>query len=114
MAQRRHHYELAFEHYLRDRRVPYVAVDEARKALLPEDAQLLVTDPGLGQRSLKSFDFVLYGRDANLLVEIKGRRVAKRRNAASQQTSKAANGDSGEDTRARNGRPLAPARLGRV
>ncbi len=79
MAQRRHHYELAFEHYLRERRVPYVAVDEARKALLPEDARLLVSEPGLGQKSLKSFDFVLYGRDANLLVEIKGRKVARRK-----------------------------------
>ncbi len=79
VAQRRHHYEVAFEQYLRERRVPYVAVDEARKALLPEDARLLVTEPGLGQRSLKSFDFVLYGRDSNLLVEIKGRKIARRR-----------------------------------
>ncbi len=79
MAQRRHHYELAFEHYLRERRVPYVAVDEARKALLPEDARLLVSEPGLGQKSLKSFDFVLYGRDTNLLVEIKGRKIARRK-----------------------------------
>jgi hypothetical protein len=35
MAQRRHHYEQAFEVYLRSRRIPYVAVDEAKKALLP-------------------------------------------------------------------------------
>lgn len=35
MAQRRHHYEQAFEAYLRSRRIPYVAVDEAKKALLP-------------------------------------------------------------------------------
>lgn len=78
MAQRRHHYELAFEQYLRDRRVPYVAVDEARKALLPEDATLRVAIDGSDQSSLKSFDFVLYGRDSNLLVEIKGRRIARR------------------------------------
>jgi hypothetical protein len=64
-VQRRHHYEVAFEHYLRDHRLPYVAVHEARKALIPEDA---------GQ-SLKSFDFVLYGEGLNLLAEIKGRRV---------------------------------------
>jgi hypothetical protein len=38
VAQRRHHYERAFEAYLRLRRVPYVAVDEARRALLPEVA----------------------------------------------------------------------------
>lgn len=38
MAQRRHHYEQAFEAYLRSRRIPYVAVDEAKKALLPMQA----------------------------------------------------------------------------
>ena len=62
--QRRHHYELALEHYLRSRRVPYVAVDEARKALAPADAG----------GALKSFDLVLYGESMNLLVEVKGRR----------------------------------------
>lgn len=35
MAQRRHHYEQAFEAFLREERIPYVAVNEARKALLP-------------------------------------------------------------------------------
>lgn len=80
MAQRRHHYEAAFEQYLRDRRVPYVAVDEARKALLPEGARLATTDAAGGEsRGLKSFDFVLYGSGVNLLIEIKGRRVARRR-----------------------------------
>lgn len=78
MAQRRHHYELAFEQYLRDRRVPYVAVDEARKALLPDEAMLRVSVDGADQSSLKSFDFVLYGREENLLIEIKGRRIARR------------------------------------
>ncbi len=69
MAQRRHHYEQAFEHYLRARRVPYVAVDEARKALLPENAGPTA--------ALKSFDFVVYGANANLLIDIKGRKIAK-------------------------------------
>lgn len=84
MAQRRHHYEHAFEAYLRARRIPYVAVDEARKALLPESHQLkLVTagpDPAQPVRTaaLKSFDFVIYGQGSNVLVEIKGRRVARR------------------------------------
>ncbi len=35
MAQRRYHYERAFEQYLRARRIPYISVDEARRALLP-------------------------------------------------------------------------------
>lgn len=96
MAQRRHHYEVAFEDYLRRRRVPYVAVDEAKKALLPEGAPLRLglgpagpggpagpAGPGAGAspagRSLKSFDFVLYaGAEGNLLLEVKGRRVASR------------------------------------
>ncbi|MFM9996144.1 MAG: HYExAFE family protein [Phycisphaerales bacterium] len=80
MAQRRHHYELAFEHYLRDRRIPYVAVDEARKALLPDDPAFRMAPPDRNgaAASLKSFDFVLYGRDANLLIEIKGRKIARR------------------------------------
>ena len=80
MAQRRHHYESAFEHYLRARRIPYVAVDEARKALLPDDAASEADAPAGPNRALKSFDFVLYGRETNLLIEIKGRRVVRRSN----------------------------------
>lgn len=66
MAQRRFHYELAFEHYLRARAVPYVCVDEARKALH-------------GPKKLKSFDFVVY-RDPgpNLLIDVKGRKHSGR------------------------------------
>ena len=74
MAQRRHHYEAAFEGYLRQRRIPYVAVDEAKKSLLPG------SPAGVGGvRALKSFDFVLYGQGSNLLAEVKGRRVASPR-----------------------------------
>lgn len=77
--QRRYHYEQAFENYLRTRRIPYVAVDEARKALLPDRGgswEAFVSQSGVG--SLKSFDFVIYGADANLLVECKGRKLARR------------------------------------
>lgn len=72
MAQRRHHYERAFEGLLRARRIPYVSVDEARKALLPRGASM----EGAGGDRLKSFDFVIYGESSNLLVEVKGRRLA--------------------------------------
>jgi hypothetical protein len=66
MAQRRFHYDLAFEHYLRAKQVPYVAVDEARKALQ-------------GPSKLKSFDFVVYGESGpNLLVDVKGRKHSGR------------------------------------
>ncbi len=95
MAQRRHHYEQAFELYLRTFRIPYVAVDEARKALLPENSVFRVRregPPGEAEprdSSLKSFDFVIYGepssgvirhdrQGSNLLVEVKGRRIGRR------------------------------------
>jgi len=79
---RRHHYELAFESYLRAHRIPYVAVDEARKALLPVDASLTASDAAGRAQALKSFDFVMYpcgaGAGENLLIDVKGRKVASR------------------------------------
>lgn len=71
MAQRRHHYEVAFEAYLRERRVPYISVDEARRAILPRIAPLRVA----AGPALKAFDFVVYGSSENLLLEVKGRRL---------------------------------------
>lgn len=86
MAQRRHHYEVAFERFLRLRRVPYVSVNEARAALLPRGAalRLLPEQPGARPQTLKNFDFVIYGSPAhvdapNLLVEVKGRKIARPR-----------------------------------
>jgi hypothetical protein len=62
MAIRANHYDAAFEAYLREARVPYVVVDEARRALWNEV-------------SLKSLDFVVYSPTlGNLLVDVKGRR----------------------------------------
>lgn len=72
---RRHHYECAFEEFLRARRIPYVAVDEARKALLPFQSLGRPVD----HATLKSFDFVVYGSGGNLLVDIKGRKAVGRR-----------------------------------
>lgn len=72
---RRHHYECAFEEFLRSRRIPYVAVDEARKALLPR----YDSGPAVDRATLKSFDFVVYGSGGNLLIDIKGRRALGRR-----------------------------------
>lgn len=74
MAQRRHQYERAFESFLRNRQIPYVAVNEAKKAILPDRAALKLSTPD-STRTLKSFDFVIYGSTANLLIEIKGRRL---------------------------------------
>lgn len=78
MAQRRHHYEQAFEAYVRQERIPYVAVNEAKKALLPAETPLRFEADGPDSATLKSFDFVVYGRGLNLLTEIKGRRLAPR------------------------------------
>ena len=61
------HYERAFEDYLRARQIPYVAVDEAKKAIF-RDARL------------KSFDFIVYSAgQTNWLVDIKGRRWIRRK-----------------------------------
>lgn len=85
MAQRRHHYEKAFEDFLRARRIPYVAVDEAKKALLPDSASLATLGRDASgspiQQALKSFDFVLYGSGVNLLAEVKGRRMPRSKRA---------------------------------
>lgn len=77
MANRDNHYEAAFEGWLRARQVPYVAVDESKRALL-------------GDGTLKSVDFVVspvFGPDPpastaappvanrySWLVDVKGRK----------------------------------------
>ena len=66
MADRTVHYEAAFEAFLRDRGIPYVAVNEAKKALF-------------ANAKLKSFDFVVYSKGGpNLLVDVKGRSCRNR------------------------------------
>lgn len=75
MGQRRHHYEQAFERYLRDSRIPYISVNEAKKSLLPPKATLALCDQAGASEKLKNFDFVIYGQGTNLLIEIKGRRL---------------------------------------
>ena len=66
MANRTVHYEAAFEGYLRHRGIPYVAVDEAKRALF-------------ATAKLKSFDFVVYSKKGpNLLIDVKGRSCRNR------------------------------------
>lgn len=61
--KRNNHYEAAFEAFIRDRGLPYVAVDESKKAMF-------------NISKLKSFDFVVYSRSGpNLLIDIKGRKA---------------------------------------
>jgi hypothetical protein len=62
MANRDNHYEAAFEAYLRRERLPYIAVDEARRSLVPDG-------------SLKSLDFIVSPPGGvSWLVDVKGRR----------------------------------------
>lgn len=74
MGRRQIHYERAFAAMLVERGVPYVAVDEARRAILPGEQAPLKTHHNGQPRTLKAFDYVLYGTP-NLLVELKGRRL---------------------------------------
>jgi hypothetical protein len=61
MAKRDNHYEAAFEAYLRERQVPYVAVDETRRSLMAD-------------ASLKSLDFIVSSSlGGSWLVDVKGR-----------------------------------------
>ncbi len=68
-VQRRHHFETAFESLLRARRVPYIAINEVKKSLLPS----MLSAQAHNASALKSFDFIAYGHGGNLLIEIKGR-----------------------------------------
>lgn len=59
---RDNHYEAAFEAFLRDRRLPYIAVDEARRSVVAGG-------------SLKSLDFIVSPPgQTSWLVDVKGRR----------------------------------------
>ena len=59
---RDNHYEAAFEAYLRARRLPYIAVDEARRSLVADG-------------SIKSLDFIVSPPgQLSWLVDVKGRR----------------------------------------
>ena len=59
---RYNHYESAFEAYLQEQRLCYVAVDETRRSML-------------GEQRIKNLDFIVHGEHgARLLVDVKGRR----------------------------------------
>lgn len=66
MARRGSHYDQAFEQYLRAKQIPYVRVDDARRALFGDEHN---------PSSRKSFDFVVYSSiGPNLLIDVKGRK----------------------------------------
>ncbi len=74
MADRKVHYEAAFEALLRHHGIPCVAVDEAKRAVF-------------ANAKLKSFDFVVYSKSRfNLLADIKGRQMRGKSGAGSFQT----------------------------
>lgn len=61
MANRNNHYEAAFEAYLRQEQIAYVAVNEQRRA---------IDNAG----SLKSVDFIVSTNTDRWLIDVKGRR----------------------------------------
>lgn len=87
MTGTRQHYERAFEVYLRRQGAPYVLVDDAKRAILPEGARPALLDGEGREHRLKSFDAVVYGRESHLLVEVKGRRVDLRRGGSGRRES---------------------------
>jgi len=59
---RSNHYEAAFEAYLREKQVGFIAIDEAKRSIL-------------GKQNIKSADFIIVGPDtAKLVVDVKGRK----------------------------------------
>ena len=59
---RSNHYEAAFEAWLQEQQLCYVAVDETRRSML-------------GDRLVKSLDFIVHGPyNARLVIDVKGRR----------------------------------------
>ena len=59
------HYEQAFEHYLRQQQLPYVALDQTKKAIFSAER-------------IKSFDFIIYPNTLRkLLVDVKGRKLSR-------------------------------------
>jgi hypothetical protein len=75
MAKRHHHYEAAFEALLREERIPYVAVDEKRRALVAQSlGSSSLGASSTGKDSLKSVDFLVSPPGPeSYLVDIKGR-----------------------------------------
>src|SRR4030042_1252016 len=58
----RNHYEGAFEHWLIDNKIQYIAIDESKRA-------------AFARCKVKSFDFLLYPRKEQVIItEVKGRR----------------------------------------
>ena len=66
MSRRGSHYERAFESYLQTLNIPYVAIDQARKAIL-------------SGAKIKSFDFIVYPDNRRrVLADVKGRKLTFR------------------------------------
>ncbi|HET6328287.1 MAG TPA: HYExAFE family protein [Planctomycetaceae bacterium] len=85
MAKRTNHYDAAFEAYLRRACVPFIVVDEARRARL-------------NQVSLKSMDFIVTAPgNQNLLVDVKGRQFPSGRGPLRSQTGHPRNGHKWEN-----------------
>jgi hypothetical protein len=59
LVKRNVHQEVAFEHYIRDKDVSYVAIDEAKRPLAID----------------KNFDFLVFTKTKVLVVDVKGKQI---------------------------------------
>ncbi|TWT91087.1 hypothetical protein Mal64_14860 [Pseudobythopirellula maris] len=73
MAKRHNHYEAAFEEYLREERIPYVAVDEKRRALR-SGGSLKSLDFIVSPETPPAYEYSPMGGGERWLVDVKGRR----------------------------------------
>lgn len=77
MANRDNHYEAAFEGWLRAHQVPYVAVDEAKRAVLGGGTLKsldFIVSPALAEEASTTVGGELLPRRTSWLVDVKGRK----------------------------------------
>lgn len=60
------HYEVMFEHFLRENEILYIAIDEKKRPLVDG-------------KSVKNFDFIVSSFNGKFLVDIKGKEFSHRR-----------------------------------
>ena len=60
LVKRWYHQEVAFEHFLRERNISYLAVDEAKRPVVID----------------KNFDFLLFTRPKAYIVDVKGKQIS--------------------------------------
>jgi hypothetical protein len=62
MVKRWYHQEVAFEHFLREKRISYLAIDEAKRPIAVD----------------KNFDFLILKESNALAIDVKGKQIPYR------------------------------------